>query len=294
MTLAVYPYSYFLKDIDAMTAKNSFNKGKSWQDKVLEADAIWEQVKAIFDAHQSALPETPRRPDVRMIVDNISGQEVRFNNPGDHSGSKEEIIPGAGDKRAVMVMIKGATLDEQNRNAKRLFDLYDLGACGLSAEFVNDMTSGKLSALVDEAYGPAPFAAQAEKLVDVAWKLEDGTETLLKPETGVAAAYGARAATMESVFLAQFHIYVKGTGTTAELAESHGMNIAVSKDWQPPYDERTRPIVPSVAKVYYGAYVDAIPCAIVHPDGMVKEVILSDGVVLAPKGASRKPPQQKP
>ncbi len=281
-----------------MTIKNSFNKGKSWQDKVLEADLIWAQVKAIFDAHQSALPETPRRPDVRMIVDNISGREVRFSNPGDHSGSKEEIIPGSGDKCAVMVMIKGATLDEQNRNAKKLFDLYDLGVNGLSSDFVRDMASGKLSGLVDEAYGPAPFSAQAEKLVDVAWKLEDGTNTLLQPQKGVAAAYGARAATMESVFLARFHIYVKGTGTTAELAESHGMNIAVSKDWQPPYDERTRPIVPSVAKIYYGAYVDAIPCAVVHPDGLVKEVILNDGTVLAPLPAAkkppRKPPQQKP
>jgi len=259
---------------------NSSSTGKSWQDKVLDADKIWAQVKSILAKQNLQLPTTPRRPDVRLIVNNISGHDIQFQNPGDHSGGKQELIPGEGDQTSVMIMVKGATLEEQYQNAKTLYTKYALGRKGLSQNFVTDLTKGKLAELIDEAYGPAPFQSQVSKLADVEWKEPNGISKIL-PEKGLYAAYGARPATEELVFLAQFHIYVKGTGTTSELVESSGMNIAVSTDWET-QKETTRPIVPSVAKIYYGEHAARIPTAIVHPDGKVKEIDLKDGRIYAP------------
>jgi len=272
---------------------SGFGPGQSWQDKVLEGDALWAQVKAALDAAGQSLPQTLRRPDVRLIVNNISGQDIRFHNPGDHSGSKEETIPATGDKTAAMVMVKGASLPVQNANAQKLFDLYDLGNQGLSEKFVTDLKAGKLSDLVDEAYGPAPFQPQVNKLVDVSWTTENGVVDIVGPVKGPAAAAGARAATTETVFLAQFQIYIKGTGTTAELAEGYGMNIAVNADWQTGV-ESTRPIVPSVAQVYYGEHFKNIPVATVHPDGAVKEIDLKNGQVVQRAPAKPARPPRKP
>jgi len=270
-----------------------FGPGQSWQDKVVEGDYIWSQVKAMLDTHGLTLPQTPRRPDVRLIVSNVSGGEMRFQNPGDHSGSKEEVIPGSGDKTAVMIMVKGATLGEQAANAKELFDIYDLGAEGLSARFVADLKAGKLADYIDEAYGPAPFEQQTSKLVDVEWKTQDGADFTVPPIKGANAAYGARAATGETVFLAQFQLFVKGTGTTPELADGYGMNIAVASDWQTG-KESTRPIVPAVAKTYYGAFFDAIPTVTLHPDGFVKSINLGNGTVIAHDTPPPKPPASAP
>lgn len=265
-----------------------FGPGQAWQDKVVEGDKIWGQVKFMLDAQGLSLPKTPRRPDVRLIVSNVSGGDMRFHNPGDHSGSKEEVIPSGGDKTAVMIMVKGATLAEQAANAQELFKRYDLGAEGLSARFVDDLKAGKLADYIDEAYGPAPFEQQASKLVDVTWVSEDGTSSTVKPVKGGNAAFGARAATDETVFLAQFQIYVKGTGTTPELAEGYGMNIAVSSDWQTGA-ESTRPIVPQVAKTYYGAHFDTIPAVTVHPDGWVKHIDLKNGQTVSHDTPPKKP-----
>lgn len=258
---------------------HGFGAGQSWQDKVVEGDKIWAQVKAMLDAQGASLPQTPRRPDVRLIVSNVSGTEMRFHNPGDHSGSKEEVIPSSGDKTAVMVMVKGKDLSAQAANAKELFNLYDLGTEGLSARFVADLKAGKLADYIDEAYGPAPFEQQASKLVEVNWQAQDGSGFNVPPTQGANAAFGARAATNETVFLAQFQIFVKGTGTTPELADGYGMNIAVASDWQTG-KESTRPIVPAVAKTYYGAHFDSIPVVTLHPDGIVKSIDLQNGVVI--------------
>ena len=248
-----------------------FSAGKTWQDKVLDADAIWAQVKSLIAP--ASLPQTSRRPDVRLIVDNLSGHDIVFKNPGDHSNSKPELIPAAGDSTAAMIMVRGTTLDEQYKNAKTLCEKYNLDTQGLNEIFLADLRQGKLAEWVDEAYGPAPFREQASKLANVKWTAEDGSVSTITPQKGAAAAFGARPATAETAFLAQFHIYVKGTGTTPELVESTGMVIAVGKDWET-QQETTRPIVPSVARIYYGAQFESIPTVIVHPDGKVREVRL--------------------
>ena len=128
-----------------------FQGAQSWQDKVLDADSIWAQVKQALDAKGLELPKTPRRPDVRLILDNVSGMDQVFRNPGDHS-NKAEHIPASGDKTATMVMVKGDTLAEQFSNAQTLAARYDLGREGLSAAFVNALRSGE--ALCAPAYEP--------------------------------------------------------------------------------------------------------------------------------------------
>jgi hypothetical protein len=250
---------------------NTFSANKNWQEKVHEGDAIWTQVRDILSAANKTLPETPRRPDVRMIIQNVSGIDHRFKNPGDHSGSKEELIPATGDKRAVMVMLQGATLEEQYQNAQTLYDTFNLGTNGLSPELAQAFRDGSVAHLVSEAYGPAPFAGQTEKLVDVIWSAENGKDSVIKPVKGDNASFGARAATTEKVFIAMFDIHVKGTGTTPEMVESDGIVIAVASDWQTGA-ETTRPIVPSVAQTYYGAHFADIPVVRVTTTGIVTGV----------------------
>jgi len=253
-------------------------KAQSWQEKVLNADKIWAQVKYILQSNGLDLPKTPRRPDVRIILNNISGTDKLFRNPGDHS-SKAEHVPATGDKTAAMVMVKSDTLADQFASAAKLVARYNLEQDGLSAAFVQALQSGEALDLVSEAYGPAPFEGQASKLVNVSWQQADGTIDAITPVQGTACAYGARAATDEKAFLTELVIFVQGTSTNAELIEGSGMVVAVSEDWQTKM-ESTRPIVPSVAKGFYGKHYANIPVVSVSPDGLVQSIDLKNGIVI--------------
>lgn len=111
---------------------NRFSSGKTWTQKVMLADEIWSQLSDLLKKEKLSLPKTPRRPDVRLILNNTTGKTVQFLNPGAHSDA-QEIIPGSGDKMAVMVMLRGDTLEEQHKNAKALYSAYDLGSSPLSS-----------------------------------------------------------------------------------------------------------------------------------------------------------------
>lgn len=245
---------------------NTFSNGKTWTEKVLSGDALWQQVKKLLEANGATLPATPRRPDLRLICDNISSQTLEFKNPGDHS-SKHETIPATGDSTAVMMMIKGDTLADQHRNAQTLVKRYGLATKGFTQELINDMAAGKLSDLIAEAYGPAPFSAQADKLKSVAWPTADGVVQNIDPEFYQAAAFGVGPATQETVFLVDIPMAVHGTGTVAERLESAGIAVAVSTDAQG--QDRTRPIAASVARGYYGGYFESIPVAVASPSGEI-------------------------
>jgi len=254
-------------------------RDKVWEDKVLDADIIWQQIKAMLASQSAQLPKTPRRPDVRLIINNVSGHQIEFKNPGDHSGSKPELIPPTGEKTSAVVMVVGETLEEQYKNAATLDKKYDLGNEGLSDEFIADLKAGKLDSLVAEAYGPGAYETNAEKLIDIIWKMADGTTSDIPAVQGAHAAYGARAATEEMVFLAQFPIFIKCTDKTPEMVESSGMAISIITD-RKSGAERTRPIVPSVAKTYYGEHFGKMPIVTIHPDGQVREIDLRNGTVI--------------
>lgn len=246
-------------------------------ERVVFADALWIEASALLKAAEVEMPQTPRRPDVRLIVDNISGKAQEFLNPGNHSASKPEIIPAEGGSTAAMVMVAGVTLQDQYANAKDLFQRYQLGKKGLSDEFVSDLKNNKLSNSVTEAYGPAPFGGQATKLVPVEWQdAPEAGKIEIVPVIGPAAAFGARAATQETAFLLDFRgsdspVSVKGTNTTPEQAEGGQMAVAVSGDWKTG-EVSTRPIVPSVARGFYGSHYESIPVVTVDGDGQVVQV----------------------
>ncbi len=277
-----------------MTATNTFNQGPAflsqngvtWAERVVKADHVWQQIEAMLKAGGHELPAIPRRPDVRLIIENTSGNEIQFYNPGDHSMSKPEIIPANGDKKAVMVMVAGDTLLQQVDNAATLFNTYNLASSGLSPAFLNDLQIGKLThdprRLISEAYGPAPFVEQVSKLVTVSWPQDNGaSELVVNPQVGASAAFGVRAATKEQAFLADFPIFVKGTTTTPERVESDGMVVALEHDWQTKI-VKTRPIAPSIAKGFYGTYYNNLPIVTVDPDGTVHQINLRNGTILKP------------
>lgn len=255
-----------------------FNKPQSWKEKTLDADKIWAQISQLLQSKGLTLPQTLRRPDVRLILDNVSGTDKIFRNPGDHS-NKAEKIPSSGDKTAAMVMVHGDTLATQYQNAATLVKRYKLDQQGLSDSFVQALSDGTALDLVREAYGPAPFTAQSDKLVDVTWEHQNGQKDDITPVRHKACSYGARAAAGEMAFLTEIVVFIKGTGTTPEQVESTGMVIVVSEDWETKAIS-TRPIVPSVAKEFYGKHFDAIPVVDVHPDGFVQKIDCKDGTVI--------------
>jgi hypothetical protein len=259
-----------------VTITQPFNNTQTWSQRVLSADSIYGQVKAALDAEDKALPKTLRRPDIRLILENNSGEALDFLNPGDHAKDNTEIIPADGDSKAVMVMLQGETLAEQMANAKRLVQKFDLAQKGLTKEFVHGLGQGETKDLVAEAYGPAPFLAQSDKLVTLNWDAQDSDQQVIKPVKSDQCAYGARKADEEAVFGVTMNVSVKGTHTVPEYAEGIVMCIAVSQDWETG-EITTRPIVPSVAKEFYGAHYDQMPEISVNTDGTVRDIDLKDG-----------------
>lgn len=263
------------------------NSGQSWSQKVLAADNIWRQVKQALEAAGQELPKTPRRPDVRMILNNNTGEMVQFLNPGDHSGQKQEFIPGDGDKgTAAMLMLGGDTLEKQQANAAALDAKYNLSENGLTPEFAAALSQEAEAGLVREAYGPAPFEGQASRLVSLAWG-----DASIEPHQDGHVAYGARAPEMETVMRSEMAVFVHGTGTTPEKMEMEGICIAVSSDWQTGKIS-TRPIVPSVAQEYYGEHYSGIPVVELDVEGNVASIDLKNGTPVIylddPRGSSER------
>jgi len=254
-----------------------FNNTQTWQQRVLSADDIYKQVKDTLDAHGKEMPATLRRPDIRLILENNSGEELKFMNPGDHAKENVEIIPADGESKAVMIMLKGDSLDEQMANAQQLVEKFNLDEKGFTKEFAHALGHEQTQDLVAEAYGPAPFTGQSDKLVALNWEAGEGTDVCVEPIKGALCAYGARKADKETVFAASVEVFVKGTHTIAECAEGTAMCIALAQDWET-QEVSTRPIVPSVAKEFYGAHYDDMPAVSVGADGNVREIDLKDGM----------------
>lgn len=248
------------------------NASQTWSQKVFVADNVWAQVKKALHNAGVELPKTPRRPDVRMILNNATGKTIQFLNPGDHSGEKQEFIPGDGDKgTAAMLMLGGKTLEEQQANAAALDAKYGLAEKGLTPQFAAALAFETEAGLVREAYGPAPFEGQASRLVSLDWGNAN-----IEPFQDGNVAYGARAPEMEAVMRSELAIFVKGSNTTPEKMEMEGICIAISSDWKTGV-ESTRPIVPSVAKEYYGEHYPTIPVVELDADGNVASIDLRRG-----------------
>lgn len=253
-----------------MVSDFPIDDAQTWSQKVLAADNIWAQVKEALEDAGVELPKTPRRPDVRMILNNVSGETIQFLNPGNHSGEKQEFIPSDGDKgTAAMLMLHGETMEEQQANAATLNEKYGLAANGLTKEFATALMQE--ANLVREAYGPAPFEGQASRLVPLQWGNSN-----VEPHVDGNVAYGARDPEQESVMRAELAIFIKCEGKTPEKIEMDGICIAVSSDWETG-EESTRPIVPSVAREYYGEHYACIPVIELDTEGNLASVNLKNG-----------------
>ena len=268
---------------------NAFKRIKNWVDKVHMGDTIADQVKYVFEKNGYELEATPRRPDVRLVINNISGQTFNFSNPGNHADGEVEEIPSGAKNSAVQVMLKGETLAEQQANAKELYERFDMGNKGLTQEFVDALEAGELDDLIQEAYGPSEFEDQAGRMTEIEWTDNDKNTATITSTVGDAAAFGVRKIGKEKVFLAQFPIYIQGTHSVAELIESSGMFVALNEDWQTG-EENSKPIVPSVGVHYYGEHVETIPVVTLSTDGIVKDITLANGRTLTPfpEGAEKR------
>ncbi len=259
-----------------------FKQGASWPEKVFQADALWSEVSKLLMIYKTALPSTLRRPDVRLVVENISGVDISFLNPANHTNGKPEHIPAEGDLRAAMLMMKGASLSDQYKKAHDLVVEFNLATEGISTKFLTALRSGVLQNEIQEAYGPASFSDQMARLEDVIWVDHQGESKQITPLLGLHAAFGARAATHENVFLVDCPMSVEGTQTTPESISSEGICVAVTID---PHSgaHTTKPIAVDVAKTYYGEYFYYMPVAIITPNGEVRELRLPQKQQAGPK-----------
>lgn len=258
-----------------MTVSNNAHIPQTWQQRVFQADKIWQELERILKTHTLKLDETPRLPDLRLIVNNISGETLNFLNPGQHSNTLET-IRSAGDlasenNTAAMIMLAGDTLEAQQNNAAYLVEKFNLGENGLSPEFVKFIGTDEAKKYLKEAYGPAPFEGQSKKLVPLEWQqFCDEPPLSLAPVLKDACAYGVRAPSNETVFIAKVDVHVKGTDSIPETMEMEGMAIAVSKGQDG--TTKTRPIVPSVAKTFYGRHYNNIPVVTLSADGDIQKI----------------------
>jgi hypothetical protein len=237
----------------------------------LSGDALLAQIRAMQEQSQESPSKTPRRPDVRGVVVNTTGEQIQFFNPGKHSDKPETIQAG----EACMIMFQGATPAEQMENAVQLFAIYDLHN-GVNQAFIDELGNGNASSMIAECYGPEKnYQGAADKLKDVTWTDVDGAETTIAPSKGVAGAFGVRPPAEEEVYQiktssAVFDAALAGTNTVAENFENGRMFLAVGSDWQTGRIS-TRPIVPSRAKEFYGSHVVDIPTYVVDASGALSK-----------------------
>jgi hypothetical protein len=249
----------------------------SWPEKVFKADAIWAQLKEILSAAGHVIAPIPRRPDIRLVINNVSSNDFSFQNPGDHSNSKPEVIPSTGSNTAAMIMLKGESLVEQYNNAAALVERFRLNSDGLTSEFVDFIGTDDASTYIKEAYGPASFTQQSTKLTDINWMKSDGSTESIKPVFHDHYSFGARAPTQEIAFTTTMCVYVQGTNSTPEVMDIAGMVIAVSAQDD---TQTTRPIAPAVAKDFYGQSYETMPIVTVNTDGQIQKIDLRNGTII--------------
>lgn len=274
--------------------------GATWSQKVFEADKIAAKVKEELDVRGLELPETPRMPDMRLIVKAIE-KDATFMNPGKHSDMQQE-IPCSGNETAAMVMFQGDTLRDQQAAAEEVVNRYNLMENGITQEFIRDMDKLVEEGLLKEAYGPAPFESyfvekkdengkpykdengepylekvqgQVERLTAVDWQPASGASISIEPQQGYAAAYGTRDIGSETVFKLDVPQYVRGSNSTPEFLQGD-IYIAIEQDGS------TKPIAPEIARSIYGKHIDEIPVVTMHPDDeeLIQQIDLKNGDVI--------------
>ncbi len=144
-----------------------------------------------------------RPSDVRVLFRTaaINGQAYQFPNHG-HPDNELSTVPFDGEN-AIVIMPAGETPRQQLFSAMQLVDqLKNSGLARITPEFmereiINNTMKRQFAA---QAYGPAPFIAQAARFVSVDIPSNGGIETI-HPDVTDNYAVGMRAPVQEEAFL---------------------------------------------------------------------------------------------
>lgn len=182
----------------------------------LDGDAILTQVLPELrgDANKHARPS-----DVRLLLRtaNLDGRIFQFPNHG-HPDNELSSVAFDGEN-AIVIMPSGATPRAQLFSARQI--LSRLEASGLDRVTPEFMASEIVKAgalarkFTAQAYGPAPFAAQAARFVDVAIPAADGRGEIIRPDITEHYAQGMRAPTQEEALMVVYggkpaNLFIKG------------------------------------------------------------------------------------
>lgn len=242
----------------------------------LSGDAILAQVSPEISGSNN---RQLRPSDVRLLLRtaDLDGQTYKFPNFG-LAENEMSTVPFTGED-AIVVMPKGKTPREQLASAAKIVDaLAHSGQSRVTPEFmqasiVNE--DGPCHDCVAQAYGPAPFKAQADRFVDVAIPAADGkgVETI-KPQITDNYAEGMRAPAEQEAYLVvcdegivvqspkinaqikKFHEpMLKGRTTAAEQMDGmFGYGIVIARDAA---DHTVKPLRVSFAREVFN--IPALP-----------------------------------
>jgi hypothetical protein len=145
-----------------------------------------------------------RPSDVRVLLRtaDLKGQEYQFPNHG-HPDNELSTVAFDGDN-AIVIMPTGDNARRQLFSAMQIIDrLKKSGQTRVTPEFIEkEIIRGDLSKkFAAQAYGPAPFVAQAARFVDVNIPSPNGGTETIHPEVTEDYAVGMRAPTQEEAFL---------------------------------------------------------------------------------------------
>lgn len=248
-----------------------------------------------------------RPSDVRVLLRtaDLQGQEYQFPNHG-HPDNELSTVAFNGDN-AIVIMPTGDTTRRQLFSAMQIIDrLKKSGLNRVTPDFIEkEIIRGDLSKkFAAQAYGPAPFAAQAGRFVDVEIPSANGGTETIHPDITDDYAVGMRAPTQEEAFLVVYsgspkNLFIragnaaahylstiesavsatlKGTGTVAEHLDGLGQvtkGIVLSVDAA---TGGTKPIRLETAKDIFD--IARLPIVMVNAD---QQVVAQYKPVYAPK-----------
>lgn len=171
------------------------------QNVTLRGDDILSQISPEIRGENN---KQSRPSDVRVLLRtaDLKGREYQFPNHG-HPDNELSTVAFNGDN-AIVIMPSGDTTRRQLFSAMQIIDrLKKSGQVRITPEFIDkEIIRGDLSKkFAAQAYGPAPFVAQAARFVDVDIPLPNGGTETIHPDITDDYAVGMRAPAQEEAFL---------------------------------------------------------------------------------------------
>lgn len=206
--------------------KNDFKKfTASLQSSAVQIDA--DHVLAQISPQLRGDVSSFERPsDVRLILRTAAcgGQGYSFPNHG-HPDNEVSHVNFDGEN-GIMIMPAGDTPRQQLSSALGIVDtLKGQNLSHATPDFIENHIVNKAALshrFAAQVYGPAPFTAQADRLVDVSIPGRDNQPEMIKPQRTAGYALGMRAPVKEEAFLLLYmgntkSLFLKGGEQAASL-----------------------------------------------------------------------------